>query len=297
MKRNMKYLGSMLMIAGAALCASCSSDSINEVATENEAVEENLMRFEAVHPAQTRVTDTNFESGDGIGVYVTANGTALQLGGNEVNNALFTYDGSAWASTRKLYWNTGNHDVYAYYPYSESINDTEDYSFSVSTDQTEVNGVDGYEASDFLWASSSNVAASSDPVKLTFSHCMSKAVVELVKGEDYEGNIPSGEVYIHNTVVEASIDLSTGGVSKANTAGTASIKARKISNTQYCACVVPQNIETRRPLVEFVADGVSYLMEGKISFKQGYQHTITVTLSQNPEQTKIDIGGSIGEWE
>ena len=48
--------------------------------------------------------------------------------------------------------------------------------------------------------------------------------------------------------------------------------------------------------VEIIADGVSYLMEGKISLKPGYRHTITVTLDKNPEQTKIDIGGEIVNW-
>jgi hypothetical protein len=60
--------------------------------------------------------------------------------------------------------------------------------------------------------------------------------------------------------------------------------------------VVPQNITTRRPLVEVISGGVSYLMEGKISLKPGMRHTITVTLDKNPEQTKIDIGGSIEGW-
>jgi hypothetical protein len=38
-------------------------------------------------------------------------------------------------------------------------------------------------------------------------------------------------------------------------------------------------------------------MEGKISLKPGMRHTITVTLDKNPEQTKIDIGGSIEGWK
>jgi hypothetical protein len=62
------------------------------------------------------------------------------------------------------------------------------------------------------------------------------------------------------------------------------------------ACVVPQNITSRRPLVEVVTGGVSYLMEGKISLKQGMRHTITVTLDKSPEQMKIEIGGEIGGW-
>jgi len=30
--------------------------------------------------------------------------------------------------------------------------------------------------------------------------------------------------------------------------------------------------------------------------RQGYRHTITVTLNKNPEQIKIDIGGKIEDW-
>ena len=119
----------------------------------------------------------------------------------------------------------------------------------------------------------------------------------LQKGENYTGDIPaSTEVYIHSTVTKAVIDLSTGDVAKDDYAGTGSIKAMQKSASEYVAVVVPQNITTRRPLVEIIADGVSYLMEGKISLKPGYRHTITVTLDKNPEQTKIDIGGEIQNW-
>jgi hypothetical protein len=97
-------------------------------------------------------------------------------------------------------------------------------------------------------------------------------------------------------VTKASIDLSTGDAGKDNYAGTSSVKALQKSATEYTAIVVPQNITTRRPLVEVITGGVSYLMEGKISLKPGMRHTITVTLDKNPEQTKIDIGGEIVNW-
>ena len=63
-------------------------------------------------------------------------------------------------------------------------------------------------------------------------------------------------------------------------------------------CVLLKLDGTRfsRPLVEVIVDGVSYLMEGKISLKPGMRHTITVTLDKNPEKIKIDIGGEIGNW-
>lgn len=252
--------------------------------------------FSVVHPSQkSRVTDTNFETQDQIGVYMTASDASLQMSGNELNNELLTYNGSAWTPARRLYWDEGEHNVYAYYPYVETIDDTQDYTFDLELDQS-VDG--GYQKSDFLWASAKNVSASESAVTLKFSHILSKAIVKLEKGADFEGELPSDcEVYIHNTVPSASIDLSTGGTSKSIYGSTATVKARKISTSEFCAIVVPQNIESRRPLVEVVSRGVSYLMEGKMSFKQGYAHTLVVTLSKNPDQTKIEIGGTVGGWD
>lgn len=252
------------------------------------------MTFDCVIDAGSRATDTSFEKNDKIGVYVVEAGTAIQPVGNEVNNATFSYDGSKWAAAGNIYWNDGKFDVYAYYPHIDKIIDTEDCVFPVNTDQSTHAG---YTASDFVWASNKNVTASASPVSLSFSHRMSKVVVTLEKGEGYQGDIPADcEVYIHSTATEASVDLSTGDVSATLYSPTNTIKAYKKNNTTFEAIVVPQNISSRRPLVEVVSQGVSYMMDGKVSFRQGYRHNLVITLTKNPEQTKIDIGGSIGGW-
>lgn len=286
-----------LLTAGVLICGACSNDIDNEKAV----LDDNEIQLNLIHPGVvTKATDTDFEDKDRIGVFVTAKDVALQIGGNEVNNEQFIYNGTSWTGVRKVYWNEGEHDVYAYYPYASSVNDIENYSFTVQADQNaaaDEDGLSGYEKSDFLWAGAKGVTASSSPVTMKFAHKMSNVVVKLVKGENYTGDISAAtEVYIHSTVTKASIDLSTGDASKDDYAGSSSIRCRQISATEYTACVVPQNITSRRPLVEVITGGVSYLMEGKISLKQGYRHTITVTLDKNPEQTKIDIGGEIGGW-
>lgn len=268
----------------------------NEMEMEGTAYvpDEGEIQLMMMHPHQTRVTETNFEASDSIGVYVTANDVALQLAGNEVNNELFTYNGTSWTSKRKVYWNTGKHNVYAFYPYSKKVNDVVDYNFSVQTDQS----TDwGYMHSDFLFASVLDVAASNNPIAMQFAHKLSNVIVNLEKGENYEGVIPAdAEVYLLSTVPQAVIDLSTGDAGKDNYGAEAAIRCRQVSNTQYQAIVVPQSLTSRRPLVEVVIGEVSYLMEGKISYRPGMRHTISVTLDQNPEQIKIEIGGSIEGW-
>lgn len=286
----MKSYFNLLLIGATAMFAACN----NEDAPEAKGGEGNEIAFLCSYAPESRATDTAFEGNDRIGVYIVADGKTLQTGGNELNNEQFSYNGTAWTPARKAYWNEGVHNVYAYYPYVAKVNDTEDFTFDLQTDQSTHAG---YTASDFLWASKTGVRASASPVSLQFAHRMSKAIIKLEKGEDYEGELPADcEVYIHSTVATASVNLENGGVSKDIYTGTSTIRAFKKSNTEYEAIVVPQNIESRRPLVEVVTQGVSYLMEGRLSFKQGCSHTLIVTIGKSPNQTKIEIGGSIGGW-
>lgn len=261
-------------------------------------VDENFgqeIRLNMIYPGQaTRALDESFEADDLIGVYVTKSESGLQLGGNEVNNQAFRYSGSSWTAVRSVYWNSGTHDVYAYYPYSEAINDIENYSFKVEQDQSTHTA---YTKSDFMWASKTKVEGTSSAIDMQFAHKMSSVIVQLNKGESYTGNIPdNAEVYIYSTVTDAVIDLSTGDVTKDSYAGENTIKCLKLDDGKYTAIVVPQSITSRCPLVEVVVDNVSYLMEGKISFRQGYRHTVTVTLEQDPEKIKIEVGGKPTTW-
>lgn len=284
----------MAMLMAAMTFTACQNSDVDEVTGNVSGQDEIVLDMIYPNSAATRATETAFEKSDKVGVYVTATDAALQLGGNEVNNELFTYNGSAWTANRKVYWNKGKHNVYAYYPYSEAVNDVENYSFSVQEDQSTAKN---FTLSDFLWASAKDITASASAVKMQFAHKLSCVVVKLEKGENFEGNIPNDtQVYIYSTVAKANIDLSTGDAAKDDYAGSSSIRCLQKSAAEYTAIVVPQNITTRRPLVEVITGGVSYLMEGKISLKPGYRHTLTVTLDKNPEKVKIDIGGEIGNW-
>lgn len=279
----------ILSLGMTAALISCSSEE------ETPATENNVIRIEAVHPAQaTRVNSTGFDQGDEIGVYVVSGGEALQPFGNNVNNGKFSYDGKQWNPQRTYYWNEGKQDVYAYYPYDAGTDDVTDYKFTVRTDQSTT---EGYGKSDFLRAKTADVAASASPVTLKFDHLLSRAIVQIEKGEDFEGELPDNlEVSLHNTITTASVDLASGSASKDGRAPAQTIRMQKLSKSQFVAVVVPQRIDSRRPLVEVMSGNVSYLMEGTISFREGWQHTITITLSANPQQSEIEIGGGIGTW-
>ena len=261
------------------------------------------MKFAAEYPT-TRATATAFESGDAMGVYVSQYdgevAAPLQVSGNYANNVKSTFDGSKWVNSSAIYWADGKFDVFAYYPYDKPAS-VDEYKFTVALDQSTPETADalsGYEASDFLWAKATGISKM-DAVPLTFKHRMSKVVINLVKGEDYEGDIPAEAVVrIHNTVPAAVIDLATGVVTKNGYESAKSITTKKVSDGVYTAIVVPQRLENKLPLIEVLSHGVSYLVESKFVFRSGTQHTINLTLNNNPDKVKIEIGGELeGGWE
>lgn len=285
------------MVAMMILCG--CSQSIDEAFDANE------MRFSAYYPTSSRATASAFEKGDAIGVYVTKyNGETavpLELSGNYANNALTVFDGSTWKSTPTIYWEDGKFDVIAYYPYDDKPSSVDEYPFCVAIDQSTSKDGDvlgGYEKSDFLWATATGVSQMSS-VPLVFSHKMSRVIINLVKGEDYTGDMPTDViVLIHNTIPNSIIDMATGVVTVDGHKSAQTITARKESDSQYSAIVVPQRLETKRPLIELLVSDVSYLIESKFVFKTGTQHTINITLEDNPEQIKIELGGeTISGWE
>lgn len=258
--------------------------------------DKNVMTFEVLHPdKQSRVTDAGFETNDCVGLYLTTEDTPLELSGNYVNNTSLTYSGSAWTSAKPIYWNEGIYDIYAYFPYEQSLSSVDDMPLSVSTEQ---HVAANYAASDFLWAGKKGVEASDGKITLQFEHKMSRLVIKLTKGEDYEGDLPEdAEVYIHNTVTSATADLSVGIVTRNPRGEAETIRAKSLGNHQYAAIIVPQRLNNRQPLVEVIMKGVSYLYESKFLFKPGIQHNVLLAVSKNPEQVKIEIGGEIENWD
>lgn len=259
------------------------------------------MTFEVTHPSQTRATSTSFEGGDRIGLYVAQADAPLEIGGNLVNNEALTYNGSRWTAAHTLYWDEGTYNAYAYYPYIQGVSSIDDQPFSVATDQSTAKtatALGGYEASDLLFATSKGIKASASPISLTFKHIMSKIKIRLIKGEDFEGEMPAtADVYIHNTVPTATVDLQAGVATRYVKGTQQTITAHQDDDYVYSAILVPQRVENRQPLVEVVMKGVSYMYESKFVFKPGVEHLVNLIITNNPDNVKIEIGGEVENWQ
>ena len=270
-------------------------------------VHDNVMRFNLVGPdVQTKVSAGAFEAADQIGVYVTdyVNETTpipLQISGNRATNSLVTFDGSAWTPEQTIYWGNGKSDVYAYYPYFETVTDVNNQYFELATDQTGA----GYEASDFLWAKAEGVRQTDGTVNLDMKHLMSKLTVKIVAGEDYIGSLPEdATVHLHSTVTNVNVDLEKGSVVKDPYSGAKSIKMKNLGirtfdgekAVVYEAIVVPQMLENSVPLLEINSKSVSYLLEDPFNFRPGVAYTYTATLNTSTTAIKVEIGCEIEDW-
>ena len=271
------------------------------------AVHDNVMRFNLVGPsAQTKVSAGAFEAADQIGLYVTdyvneATPMPLQISGNRANNSLVTFDGSAWTPEQTIFWGSGKSDVYAYYPYFETVADVNNQYFELATDQTGA----GYEASDFLWAKAEGVHQADGAVNLEMKHLMSKLTVKIVAGEDYIGSLPEdATVHLHSTVTNVNIDLEKGSVVKDPYSGAKSIKMKNLgirtfdgeNAVVYEAIVAPQMLENSVPLLEINSKSVSYLLEDSFNFRPGVAYAYTATLNTSTTAIKVEIGCEIEDW-
>lgn len=273
-----------------------------EMAVEQTPVaEDNQICIEASLGSGTRATATAFEDGDTIGLYaVEYNGDealSLQLGGNYLNNEAVTKVDGVWTPARPIYWSENPCDFYGIYPYQQ-LEGVKDITFDLPLDQ-QAEG--GYEAADLLWAKAERVSREDGAVNLQFKHMMSRFVVEIERGPNFEGELPEDiVVHIYNTATTASVDWTIGSLEKHINSENKTINMRKVDGSTFEAIVIPQFIERVTPLVEITMEGIAYLLEESISLRPGYQHTITATLNTSPDQEKIEIDfdGSVedGEW-
>ena len=277
--------------------------SCAKVTTETSS---NEMSFNFFLPTETKATASAFESDDALSLYAVeyeeGKRMPLQIGGNWLNNEKLTYNGSTWSSTHSLYWGKAACDFYAFYPYQASIGSMEKYHFSVAENQDlvrEGTTLGGYEASDLMYASAVSVSRAAGSVNLTFHHMMSKLVVRVIKGPNFEGDIPDDiSAHVYNTVTDCYVDWTKGSVEKDAVGAKTTLTMKKIDNTRFEAVLVPQNIEKRTPLIELTMGGIAYLLEYSLSFRPGYVHYVDLTVNTSPDQEQIEIviNADPGNW-
>lgn len=236
----------------------------------------------------TRATETEFEQGDQVGVYVVNEPASLQTTGNHVDNMRFTYSGN-WEPDTPIYWKdkTTKADFYCYYPYETNISNIEAYYFPIKADQTSETN---YKACDFLWGAAKGMSPTEDAIGITAKHLMSSIIIRLIAGNGYrEEDMRNATVTICGLKTGSYINLTNGVV----TPDGDSEDIHPLSENEIRrAIVVPQNV-TDTDIVKVSIEDKTYTLNQSVTFETGKQHTCTLTVEKTNQGINIGIGG----WE
>ena len=274
-------------LALAALAVSCAQE-------EEPVTPEERVPIKLTLDLNTKVTDTYFESGDAVGIYVVgyngSNPGSLAASGNLYDNVKYSYT-TSWTGEQVLYWpdKTTPADFYAYYPYGTPGSVTA-YPFAVSSDQSSASA---YKASDFVWGTAQGIAPTSSVVNIPTGHIMSNAVLFIKPGDGFTAESLASatvSVEIRNVMTNAYINLSSGTVTPT---GSASGVTPYNEGTRYRAVIVPQTVAAGSDLITVTVNGTAYTLKKGFTFVSGKQHTFTVIV--NKTGSGINIG--IGDWE
>lgn len=272
------------LMAAVAAMVSCS-DNVENVPTTPETDRLPIN----ISTTLTRATDSAFESGDKVGIFVVNEPDALATSGNHVDNMGFTYS-SKWTPDTPIYWldQTTKADFYCYYPYASTAN-TAAHAFATKADQS---SLANYKASEFLWGKTTGVAPTEEAVNITTNHTFSNALVILKPGDGFTNEslaAATKSVKICGVKTNATINLATG---VATATGNATEVTPYLENGQYRALIVPQTTADGA-LIVVTVDGVDYTLSRSMTFKANKQHKFTVTLNKVSNGVNVGIGG----WE
>ena len=213
-----------------------------------------------------RATDTAWEAGDEIGVYMQADAAS---GYQKINVKYANSDGNlnTFTSETPIEYsgNESTVNFMAVYPFSASVT-SGNYTFTL--------GNEGLSKNDIMYASTTSVEAGTQNVTLEFKHKLTKIVLQL---KDENGNSVTGaSITIDKQRVNGTLDVATGNVS-ATEDYTSTLQFAGSDGT-YEAIVIPdEGHEGRSVLIEANGKKYSYPV-GDIAFNGATKYTFPVSL-------------------
>ena len=260
-----------LIFAGMAILALAACKKTPEPGNEPVDFSQYKLRVE---PVITRVTETNFESGDAIGLSV------VLAGGNHATNVQMKYDGTAFSGDLNWYENgEETSTLKAYYPYKEG--EALPTMFSVQQDQSK-----GTAASDFVSAVKENVLPSANAVSMVFKHQLSRLVVTVVNnsGADIESIVFEEFVPVANIVADLTAKVADGAKWQPMTPF--------FKDDKYYLIVPAQTV---KPVVKVTAGGKTLTQElAEATLEPGKQYTVSMVVKK--DEIKIVLAGEIENW-
>lgn len=300
-KKNI-YIGLALLSLG--FLSGCSQDSYESPPEDNS-----IQILSTIATKENaRLSDSNFESDDRIGLYIIPYESDNNTSGNFPQDA---YESNIEYTYSGMYWNPINNDaptwpgkrkadIYGYYPYNQELSElaTEKYNFSVQADQSVASA---QMKSDFLWAKAEGLSPVKN-VRLTFYHRMSLITINVLSQIDTSARINEDmEVSLVNVNPSAIISMSDGLVTLDSSAGRTEVKTFTLAeavvgyNRSNKGIIPPQIIVQNTRFIKIGVNGINYYYQPTedIVLESG-KHTVF-----NIVITKLGLNvnySTISEW-
>ncbi len=261
----------MMILASAVLLALVACNKTPK--TEPQPVDFSQYKLR-VEPVITRVTETNFENADAIGLSV------VRAGGDYASNEKLTYDGTAFSGSLNWYDNGQEAStIKAYYPYQEGS--ALPTTFTVAQDQSK-----GTAASDFVSAVKEDVLPSANAVPVVFKHQLSRLVITVVNnsGAGIEDIVFEEFVPVANIGADLTAKVVDG-------AKWQPIKPYFKDGKYYV--IVPG--QTVAPVVKVTTGGKTLSQQfAEVTLEAGKQYTVSLVV--NKDEIKVVLAGEIENW-
>ena len=277
-----KFLFSVVALAGLFL-ASCSSEPAQEVAPVTKGGK--VISLQASMADFTRATDTAFETGDQIGLYIFNPEAYL-------SNVAYTFGANGFAAATQQVWYEDEaleSQVVAYYPYSTTVG-----SFTVKSVQT---SHAAYTASDLMVASTT-ATPTEEAISLPFKHMLSKVNLTIVN--ETEEAVTS--VYFADVAGTVSYDVKDAAATL-KASGSMTIEAGKLEDGTYTLIVAPQSVAPTLAIITESGAQYNFKVENAVEFKAGTVSTASVKIEKQedplpptPDPIYVSIDWTIADW-
>ncbi len=234
-----------------------------------------------------RATDTSFEEGDQIGLYIFTPEAY-------VDNGLYTFKEGNLQSNGVRYWYEDKEQkalLTAYYPYASGWKYTaEGVTFNLQEDQR---SREHYTASD-LMAATTEAKPTSEAITLPFRHLLTKFIIHI----DNQTGEQISEVSISNLQRAVRFDQKSLAVSAMGEKASITAAPVTIEGAEGWQLITAPQSKAQPKLKATTASGKSYnceLMEAA-DLLSGKQYTVQATLTAK-EGLKLKLSHSIGDWE
>ncbi len=238
------------------------------------------VRF-TTYMVESRATDTAWEAGDEIGVYMQTNAAS---GYQNINVKYANTEGNvnSFVSENPITY-SGNESTVSFmavYPYNETVTDG-NYTFTLGNKSLSEN--------DIMYASAPSITAGTTNVTLNFQHKLTKIALQI---NDADGNAVTGAtVSIDKQRVNGVVDVATGTVNATDEYNSTLNFAE--SNGTYEVIVIPDEGCEGRSIV-ITSGGKTYRCPvGNISFGRSKKYTFPVSLQSS--STSSPGGSTEGE--